>query len=252
MAHGRHRQVDTRIVEDRIGRRDAEDLAILTRRWSADADTENWRGRCGGALAPAARVPAIGHEHDAGDGPALILVAQATERTLDVAAARRGGERGRRDGRDAFAEAENFDVKLLSEHRHETLGDLARAIDAPAAAGRIFDAHATRGVDEDGNDDAARIVGRIAHDRPHQEHGQRHERHEAQRHERPAPPRRQRPPAVCQPRDESAEQRRRGRAPTREEDSRRTRRPTSSWPAIRSIWRSSGDSRPARDRCLRR
>ena len=91
MAHGGHRQLDARIVEDCFGRRDAEDFAISARRGCAHADAENRHRRCGGALASAARVPAIGNEHDASDGPALILVAHADERTLDVAAARRGG-----------------------------------------------------------------------------------------------------------------------------------------------------------------
>ena len=75
-------------------------------------------------------------------GRPWYLIAYPGERTLDIAAARRGGQRRRLDGRYAFAETENFNMKLLSEHRHETRGNLPRAIDAAAAAGRIFDAHA--------------------------------------------------------------------------------------------------------------
>ena len=123
VADRRHRQVDARVVEDRLGDGDAEHLAILARHRCADADGEDRRAHPRPRAPRRARVTAVRHQDDARDRPAAVALAHGGERPGDIAAARRGRQRCGRHRGNAIAEAEHLDLKLRAERRQQTLGD---------------------------------------------------------------------------------------------------------------------------------
>ena len=148
-------------------------------------------------------------------------------------------------GATPLAEAENFDVKLLIRASARDARQSARARSMrrppPGASSMLMLRDVSTRIATTAPRASLAVPRTTGRSR---KTASAMKRDEAQRDERPAP-RAAAASAGCMPATRrERRQRRRGRAPTREADSRRTRRPTSSWPAIRSIGRSAGDSRP--------
>ena len=232
VAHGGHRQIDARVVEHRLGGGDAEHLAIAADRRCADAERVDRRRR----HRPRARLRrscrrrrrAGRSRQPAGRGSARARPQRA--RTI-AAARRRAADRAGVDGREAVAEAEHLDVKRGPSSGSSSRGDQIAARDrcAPAAAGARPRCSCCASVSTRIGTTASRASSIVScDDRPHQEEDEHEQRDEAQRDERIARrarrQRRRRRPATRRDRRRNDA---RGRAPTREAGSRRSRRPTS-------------------------
>ena len=203
---------------------------------------EHRRHPVGGALGAAARVPAVGDEHDAGDrrgrdsdrappsaprrDRSAVAVAESCGGWTGGQALRRTPAPRRRSGRRAPA------------------GSDRRPAAARARSGgrrRLHPRCSCSSTCRRGSGRRPRWCRQsdVDRDRPQQEDDERDQGDEAKRGEDDALSGRQRPAAVGQPRDDGGRRDHERQGPPGKQGSRRTREPTSSWPATRSSGRSA-------------
>ncbi len=179
-ADRRHLQVDGRVLEALLPRRDPEDFAIAQPAGGSDADREHGPGRDGVAGASGRRrrsgVAAVRQHDDAGHPLAAEAFADRRQPAGQVALVRARRQRVDRRRLDGVADGEQLRAELLRQQGQQVEAQQRGRARDPGVAVGIRHAHAARDVDEHGHDLIA-IAGR----RP-QRNGT--EQHEQQRDER--------------------------------------------------------------------
>ena len=115
MPHNRDAEVDDRPGDDRLSGGQVEHLTIARHNWCADADGVHRRP--GPRRCDAAGVPAIGHHHDAGDGPVGVVGLDRIERRSQIAPSGLGTHARQVHGGEGLAKAPELDLKLVADRR---------------------------------------------------------------------------------------------------------------------------------------
>ena len=212
-ADGRDAQIDRRLIDARIARRESLDFAIGRTVGRPDADREH---RSAGDVcvgAPCGR--AVRNQHDARHAPAAVALADAVDRFGQVAPPGAGPQVARLRGGPGIPDRVHLGGERSGQRRREVaLEDLGGARQ-PGGAVRIRNPHAARHVHEHGHDEIAIGHGRQQDDRAAQKHDDQRERERAQRRQGPTlrTGKRDQRPAVRPERDRGHRDRRQARRP---------------------------------------